>query len=218
MAQSYLKSVLFVIVIFISFSAIAQEDWKLKSEKDNIKIYSKSLPESKIKSLKVVCPINARLTQLAAVLLDIKATAEWVYKTKSAIVQKQLSPTEIIYYSEIDMPWPLSNRDFIVRIKVSQDPVSKIITVDTENLPNYLPVKEDIVRVVRSEAKWVFKPMGKNQVLIEYTLVVDPAGSIPTWLVNMFSTKGPLECFQKLKEQINKPAYARVRLPFITDY
>jgi hypothetical protein len=211
------KLLALTIILLSALYSHAQEEWKLKTDKDNIKIYSKSTPESKVKSLKVVCSIDARLTQLAAVLLDINATTEWVYKTKSAIVQKQISPSEVVYYSEIDMPWPLSNRDFVVRIKVSQNPVTKVVTVETENLPDYLPEKKDIVRVKHSEAKWIFKPLPKNQVLIEYTLVVDPGGSIPTWLVNMFSTKGPFECFKNLKAQINKPVYVKAKLPFVVD-
>lgn len=211
------KKLLALTIVLSSFFCYAQEEWKLKTDKENIKIYSKSTPESKVKSLKVVCAIDAKLTQLAALMLDINATTEWVYKTKSAIIQKQVSPSEIIYYSEIDMPWPLSNRDFIVRIKVSQDPTTKIITVNTENLPNYMPEKKDIVRVRHSDAQWVFKPLPKNQVAIEYTLVVDPGGSIPTWLVNMFSTKGPFECFKNLKEEIKKPVYAKAKLPFVVD-
>ncbi len=212
------KKMFVLATMMVSFlGSKAQEEWKLKTDKDNIKIYSKSTPDSKMKTLKVVCPIDARLTQLAALILDINATTEWVYKTKSAIVQKQVSPSEVIYYSEINMPWPLSDRDFIVRVKVTQDPATKIVTVNTENLPSFLPEKKDIVRVKHSEAKWVFRPLPKNQVLMEYTLVVDPGGSIPTWLVNMFSTKGPFECFKNLKAQINKPAYLKARLPFVVD-
>lgn len=217
MTQFNKNIALIVIAWLTTFCANAQQEWKLKSEKNNIKIYTSPSPDSKIKALKVVCPIDARLSQLAAVLLDINATTEWVYKTKLAVVQKQISPSEAIYYSEIDMPWPLSDRDFIARIKVTQNPTTKIVTVDTENLPDFLPVKKDIVRVRHSEAKWIFKPLTNNKVLIEYILVVDPGGSIPVWLVNMFSTKGPFECFQKLKEQINKPIYLNMKLPFIVD-
>jgi len=208
---------IFIIMLMCGFYGYAQEVWKLKTDKDNIQIYSKSSPNSKIKTLKVVCTIDASLSQVAAVMLDIVSATDWIYRTKSAIVQKEISPSEIIYYSEIDMPWPLSNRDFIVRINLSQDTVTKALTMSTQNLPNYIPEKKDIVRVRQSEALWIFKSIGKNKVTIEYTLVVDPGGAIPVWLVNLFSTKGPFECFKNLKEQINKPVYSKAKFSFIKD-
>jgi hypothetical protein len=54
-------------------------------------------------------------------------------------------------------------------------------------------------------------------ILIDFTLFADPAGSIPSWLVNMFSNLGPFETFKKLKIQIKKPEYQNVHLPFIID-
>lgn len=213
----YKKTFFLLIVLLTSLFTSAQQDWKLKSDKENIKIYTSPSTDSKIKALKVVCTVDATLSQMAAVLLDVNAGAEWVYKTKSASVIKKISPVEIIYYSEIDMPWPLSNRDFVVRIKLAQNATTKIVSVDTENLPDYIPVKSGIVRVRHSDVKWTLKPIGKNQVLVEYMLVVDPGGAIPAWLVNMFSTKGPFECFKSLKEQIKKPAYAHAQLPFVVN-
>src|ERR1700709_1002140 len=167
----YKKLLVFSTVLLNIFYGNAQQDWKLKSDRDNVKIYTSPSTDSKIKALKVVCVLDAKLSQMTAVLLDVNAGTEWVYKTKSATTLKQLSPAEVIYYSEIDMPWPLTNRDFIVRIKVSQNPTTKIVNVDTENLPDYLPAKTDIVRIRHSDAKWVLKPFGKNQIIIEYTLV-----------------------------------------------
>jgi hypothetical protein len=31
---------------------------------------------------------------------------------------------------------------------------------------------------------------------------VDPAGSLPNWMVNLFITKGPYETFVKLREEV----------------
>jgi hypothetical protein len=48
--------------------------------------------------------------------------------------------------------------------------------------------------------------------------MVDPGGSIPAWLINMFATKGPYESVDAMRKHVLKPAYANVHLPFITDY
>src|SRR6186713_1044434 len=99
-----------------------QENWKLKSNKDGIAIFLRSLPDSKFKAVKVECEVNATLSQLVAVILDVKTGAEWVYSTKSSILLRQVSPSELFYYSEVSIPWPASNRDFIAHLITVQDP------------------------------------------------------------------------------------------------
>jgi hypothetical protein len=128
-----------------------------------------------------------------------------------------VSPAEVYYYSEVNLPWPLSNRDFIAQLKVRQDSVTRVVTVDGPTVSDYLPEKKDIVRVARSEGKWVIRPVGKGHIRVEYTLRTDPGGELPAWIFNLFVTKGPMESFEKLKEQLKKPAYANAHFAFIVE-
>jgi len=207
----------------IVFSALCflrgygQENWELKSEREGISIFTRTFPDSRFKGVKVECELEATLSQLVAVILDVNTGAEWVYSTKSSVLLKQISPSELYYYSEVNIPWPVSNRDFIAMLKVVQDPHTRIVTVYGPTFPDYLPVKKDIVRVARAEGKWILTPVGKNHLKIEYTLRMDPGGNIPAWLINLFATKGPYESFKNLKHQIRKPVYINAHLPFITD-
>jgi hypothetical protein len=212
-----------LILLFVAFFFAAgrvsygQESWKLKSNKDDIAIYTKDVPDSRFKGIKVVCELNATLSQLVAVVMDVNTAVEWVYSTRSAMVLKQVSPSELYYYSEVNVPWPASNRDFIARLSVMQDARTKVVTILGPVFPDYIPEKKDIVRVRHSEGKWIIMPVSKDRVRVEYTLNMDPGGNIPAWLVNMFATKGPYESFRKLKVQLTKPAFAHARLSYIVD-
>jgi hypothetical protein len=194
----------------------AQEDWKLKLDKEGIRIYTRPYTDSKIRALKVVCTLEARLSQMTAVLLDIKSQDEWFYHTKS-ILLLQVSPSELYYYAELSFPMPFSNRDFIEHIKVSQNAITRIVTMDVQNVPSYILPKSGIIRIVQSDCKWVVTPAGKNLVTVEFILFANPAGSVPAWLINMFSLYGPFDTFKKLKLQLKKAEYQNVSLPFITD-
>ena len=195
----------------------AQKNWTLKLDKENIKVYTKTQENSNLKAIRVGCELNTTLTRLTAVVLDASAGAEWVYSTKSSTLLKQISPSELIYHSEVSLPWPFSNRDFVAHLIARQDPATKIVTIDGPVDPHYIPEKKGIVRVEKSFGKWIISPRAPNLVHLEYTLETDPGGSIPAWLVNLFVTKGPFETFKKLKEQLNKAKYASVKLPFITE-
>lgn len=208
----------FCLAMLGSLTGKGQESWKLKVNKDGIEIYTKpSILNANLKAIRVRCVLPATASQLVAIVLDVNTGAEWVYSTKSSTLLKQVSPTEVYYYSEVSLPWPASNRDFVAHLTARQDPHTKVVTIDGPTVDGMVPEKKNIVRVSRSSGKWIITPLPNRSVRIDYTLETDPGGALPAWLVNLFVTKGPLETFRKLKEQVEKPAYKNARLPFIVE-
>lgn len=202
------KIVFVSLLLIMSLStASGQNVWKLNTEKEGIKIYTSIVPDSKVKAIKVECELNTTTAQLVALLMDVKATPDWVYHTKSCVLLKQVSPSELYYYSEINLPWPATNRDFVVHLTATENPDTKVVTVAGPAVPGFVPVKKGIVRVDNSSGEWIITPTGPEQVKVEYTIHTDPGGSLPSWLVNMFATEGPLQIFRSLKIQLQKPAY-----------
>ena len=215
LANRKVGHLLMISCLLLSFSAAGQA-WELKTEEEGIKVYTRPVENSAIKAIKVECTVEASLSQLMAVLLDIPASDEWVYSTKFCRVQKMLSPNELIYHSEIEVPWPVSNRDFVVRIKLEQDSLTKTLTVSGENLPQYLDEQEGVVRIMHTVSHWAATPRDTS-VDIVFTLHVDPGGLIPAWLINLFATRGPLETFRNLRSQVKKAEYQDARFPFILE-
>ena len=210
---------IFLIVTLLSFTTIlqAQGDWKLERDKEGIKIYSIPYTDSKIKALKVVCKVESTLSQFAALLLDIKCQDEWFYHTKSSVL-KEVSPSELYYYAEFYLPIPFDNRDFVEHIVVSQNEITRVLTMTVQNVPDFIPPKKGLVRITQSQGKWVVTPIGKNSLLVEFTIFVNPGGSIPVWLVNLMSSYGPYETFKKLKTQLLKPEYQNISMAFVKNF
>lgn len=212
-----LANKMFFISLFIGLtaaSASAQNDWKLSVDKEGIKVYTSIVPESKIKAVKVECDLNTTPSQLVAVVMDINSATDWVYHVKSAKLIKQVSPSELYYYSEVSLPWPVANRDFVAHLTVSRDPATKVVTIDGPAVQGYVPVKKGVVRVDNSFGRWVITPIGANLVHVQYVIHTDPGGSIPAWMVNIFATDAPLKIFEGLKVQLQKPAYRNVAFAF----
>ncbi|WP_255563689.1 START domain-containing protein [Mucilaginibacter rivuli] len=195
----------------------AQSTWKLATEKEGIKVYTRPVPNSKIKALKADCIMDGKLSQFVAVILDVAGSEKWVYHAKNVKLLKQTSPSELYYYSEVAVPWPFENRDYIAHIIVNQNAKTKIVTIDAPCLPDMVPLKESLVRIVHSTGKWLVAPLPNNKLHVTYEIEVDPAGAVPAWLINLFATKGPLETFEKLKLELPKPAYKNARFDFVTE-
>lgn len=206
-----------IALLFIFAAAPAQGEWKLKTDRDGIRTYSKKLDDSKINAVKVESVFPASLAQFVAVIADVKSYDNWVYNSKSTSIIKQVSPGELYYYSEVGFPWPATNRDFVSHVVIRQDPRTKVVNVDAKNVSGFVPAKPNIVRITRSTAKWTITPVTANQVRVEYILQVDPGGDLPAWLINPFASKGIVETFKNLRTQLKRSEYASARPSFITD-
>lgn len=209
-----LRSAFIFILLLCNLPAAGQQNWKLSSENDGIKVYFSPVADSKVKAVKVECQYNASAAQLCAVLMDVKTCTEWVYSTKSCTLLRQVSPTELYYYSEINIPWPAQNRDFVAHLTLTRNPETKVIYMDGPAIPGMVPVKKGIVRIDHSIGKWVITPLSENRTAVSYTLQVDPGGVIPAWLVNLFAAEGPTQSFKRLRLQLQKPAFKDAELPF----
>lgn len=199
------------------FSCYAQQSWTLKTEQDGIKVFTRSVADSKFKALKIECKLPTSARRLVAEILDVNNCPKWVYHTKSTSLIKRVSPAELYYYSEVDVPWPVQDRDFIAHLKVRQDPDTKVIIVDAPCVNEFVRERKDDVRIKHSIGRWVITPLSKSEVQVEYSIEVDPAGSVPAWLVNMFATEGPLESFKKLRQILRQPTDKGKQITFIED-
>ena len=207
-----------LLIFFTTEFAFAQSDWKLKSDVEGIKVYSKDVSGSKYKMLRIECNFESTLSQMVAALLDLKTRTEWIYHTKTIRLIKQVSPTDLYYYSEISLPWPAQNRDFVAHLVTRQNESTKIVTMDGPVTTGLVPPKEGVVRIKSSISEWTIYPVSKNEIKVQYLIYADPGGMIPAWLTNMFSSEGPTQSFKKLKLQLKKPEYKTAILPFIKNY
>jgi hypothetical protein len=193
----------------------AQKSWELKKEQDGIRVYSRSGDDANINDLKVEMVLPARLSSLAALILDIGNYPNWSFSTEKSHVLKKISPSELYFYTLIHSPWPANNRDLAVHLHLTQDSATRVLSIYADEIPNLIPEKKGIIRVPVSVERWTVIPLAGDKIKINYELKLDPGAAVPAWLINMFSTKGPFETFSHLREQIQKPTYRDAILPFI---
>jgi START domain len=196
---------------------IAQKDWELKKDKEGIRVYSRASEHSRFNTLKVETTLPGKVSSLAALILDIDNYPQWSFNTQQAYVLKKGSPSELYFYSLIHSPWPATNRDLVVHLRITQDANSKVMNISAESVPDFIPPKKDLVRVPLSTERWVVTPLPDGRIRIDYQLEIDPGASVPAWLINSFSTKGPFETFLHLREQIKAPKYRDANISFLKD-
>jgi hypothetical protein len=102
------------------------------------------------------------------------------------------------------MPWPVSDRDEVIHMRVRTDSLPLFITINGNGEPNLVPTIPGRVRVTHYKASWRVTMPNPHSIQIIYFLEFDPGGSIPAWVANSFAEKGPYETFNSLAEQLKK--------------
>ncbi|TMI90984.1 MAG: lipid-binding protein [Bacteroidetes bacterium] len=196
------------LVLFSTFAsaAIGQYNWKLSKDEDGIKVYQSEVKHSKFKSIKVECTLEGTYDKLMAILNDVPNRKTWVYNNKNSSLLKRVSASEFYYYSEIHLPWPMTNRDVVAHLKMNKDSLNRFLKISEESVPGYAPEKNGIVRVQQSDISWYVTMPSAKMISIVYIFHTEPGGSLPAWVVNMFTDKGPYESFKKLSELLKRSA------------
>lgn len=191
---------LFVLLL----ESTAQYNWKQEKDQNGIKVFSSEVANADYKAVKVECTLKGSYSKLISILCNVSHNNEWVYNSKYNTVLKKNTWQDFIYYTETHFPWPMSNRDVVIHLRVLTDSLPKFLIVTGTGEPNYIPAIGDKVRVPHYYANWKVTMPTPQTLKINYVLEADPGGSIPSWLANIFIDKGPYETFKKLSEMLVK--------------
>lgn len=207
-----------ITLFFTFFSAsLAQNpnEWILKNDKNGVKVFYRKT--SDVYELKLVTSIKSSLSGLITLLSEVDNYPKWGYKVAESKLLSQKSETESVYYSRLDFPWPLDDRDIIMYNRVEQDPVSRKIVASSKAMPTYIPEKDGVIRINTARTVWTIIPGPGGWLYVEYYIYSDPGGSLPDWLVNMAIDVGPRETIKNIREFVVQPRYQSAKLAYIKE-
>lgn len=208
----------FVLQILVVAQLHAQKEkdgWIFKNEKDGVKVYYRKT--SDVHEIKLITSIKSSLSGITHLFNEVDDYTKWGYKLAEARLLKKVSEKEFYYYTRLDFPWPLNDRDLILHTKLEQDSTTKHVTSTSVAKPNYLPETKDNIRIKSTTTKWTLVPGENGWVYVEYYINSNPAGNIPDWLVNMAIDVGPRETIKNMRKILKEPKYQAAKLAFIKE-
>jgi carbon monoxide dehydrogenase subunit G len=190
------------LAFLVTFNISAQEDWNLVKEKAGIKVYTKTEPGSEYKAFKAEMQVSCKIENILEVLKNMKSLNNWVVNCKGV----ELLKTEVnnqFYYIETSLPWPFINRDMVYHFQYIQIDSQQVRVIVT-GIPEYIQVREGIVRMVKTDGYWLLTSKSLGHTDVTYQMHVEPGGSIPAWLANTFIENVPFSTFKELRNIVQK--------------
>lgn len=195
------RVLLIFIFYFVGFHAFSQE-WNLVKEKNGIRVYSASQQGSNLHQYKAVTEVDADLMTSYRQVVSFEENRAFLDRIETLRKLEYIEDSLYMNYMVFDLPWPFSDRDVIVNMKVQISP-GRILLTSTSD-PLYLPEKESIVRITDFAEKWEIKAINSNRTLLTVSGHADPSGSIPAWVSNLFIANEPYNFLYGLKGAISK--------------
>ncbi len=192
----------------------APAKWELFDEEDGVKCYRRDVAGTNVVALRGEGFVQAPIQRVASVIIDRKRSPEWIDRLVRTKVLRELSETESINWNHIKTPTPLKDRDFVFKTTLSTDPANKKVLIKYHSVTDKLaPETDHYVRGHFQAGKFELTAVertGKDGKKVKGTLVVaevlvDPRGSVPTFIVNMVQKSWPHKTLTALRKQVAKP-------------
>ena len=183
--------------------------WHLAKEIDDIKIFEADVKGADVVAFRGETTLNYPIERVVSSLADMKRKEEWMHDLKEVRTLEVLSPRVRIEYYHSGTPWPLSDRDFIYRAEFKYFSAEKTFVLNLENAEHkMMPPKKGIVRGKIIESNYyITKTDNPNITKMAVEILVDPMGSVPKWIVNIFQKDWPRNTLTGLKRLMKDPSF-----------
>ena len=194
---------------------IAAAGWEQVVNTDDLVVERRDYAGSALQEIRGVTRVKTSLNALMALLKDADFNRHWVYRSGGARILQENGYEQAYVYGIVDAPWPMQDRDTVVRFDYRQDTGTGEIIITIKNFPDFIPLDERYVRVPDFGGFWALRPEPGGWVEVTYQVHGDPGGLIPVWLANFAAVTSVTRTLQRMDGAVQ--SYAGAHSPFVKE-
>lgn len=210
----FMKGVIFILLLTIPLSInsqaeVSKNSWVKINEENGIEVFQLKKQNTSLVSFKGKGIIYAPIGKVLNVLLDTKRAPEWAADLEQSKVLRWISkPKAFIEYNHINMPFILSDRDFISQVNIEVNKREKWIKVrySTPKDAKYQKVLKDghVLGDLNGSYFKMFSINNGKSTKLEGVVTCNPKGMLPNWVVNLFQKDWALTTINAIRTQTAK--------------
>lgn len=201
------KQIFFILLSAFAVTGLAyvsDDDWTLVSRQDaEVLVYTKLVEGQKIKAIKAEKTLDVSIRTLMTVLSDDELVPKWVPVIATAELLQETDPDGVsIMHMATRFPWPIKNRDAVVRTVTEYDRNSRTVYMESTGVSGYVEERRSHIRIPATYTKWKIAALENGKLHVELITHSDPGGSFPKWLMNLLIDRTPKRMFKKLDKLV----------------
>ena len=192
---------MFSMVLYTSLS-VAEENWQLAQDEDDIRVYTRPNVKTKLKDFKADMIVQASIEKVSSHMSAMEDQTKWMHDRKQTKVLDRPNDRSSIVYSVTNAPWPVMDRDVVVSYIYNENNTDEFIRIDVVNIDDYHPLNEDMVRVPYLKGFWELIKIDDNSTKIVFMNAASPGGNIPDWLADSFVLDMPYHSLNNFRDML----------------
>lgn len=197
------------------------QDWYIVKQDNtrHITTYAKREDGQKIRSFKIDAVVDASLGTLAGIHFDVANIKKWYWETTESKLVSKLSDTEYVYYMRFNAPLA-PDRDAVLKATITpyKQGSNNYMLLSLRAVPSALPVPTNVTRISTFDVDIKFTPLVSGKTQMEIQGLIDPAGNLPAWTVNLVQHQAPYATMVGLYRMTQKAEYANIKTPLAFRY
>jgi ribosome-associated toxin RatA of RatAB toxin-antitoxin module len=204
--------VVFILCLLFSVVSYADNEWELAKEdtQRNIQVYLRPQLTNPYDEFYTLTTVPQPIETVLAVLADIGAWPQWLARIKKVQVLKKQDNQSWVYVI-YKLPYPFVERDTVLYARLSKNPKTSIVTIQSNAQANY-PIPQDVsvkrVRLNELSSTWQLTPLPTGGTKIELTGRGEPGGYMPSLIFNYNLADEAQQTVRLLRQMLIRPQYA----------
>ena len=190
----------------LSHAQAAEENWESLGVIDGVSVSRMEVPGQPLFAFRgeMVAPIH--IGKLMSVFADSTKRKDWVDRWKDHASLKRPHAWAETYWIRFGLPFPISDRDYVLHSEVNRDPSKRMVTATIQSVTeDSKPPLECCVRARVEKTFYSFEAVpGKEETHVRVEVRTDPKGLLPHWLINLIQKKWPSKTLGGLLEASQK--------------
>ncbi len=205
-----------LIAITYAVGADVNAEWKQVNELDGIIGYTRPSPLTSINEIKAIGTVDAPVASIEALVRDLDSMKNYLYRCSEAfpiqIPGIESGKDNYYIYYRTNLPWPVYDRDVVVKAEARIDKESGAILIQTKKISSdFRKKKWGVVRMPIFTAKCILTPTEGNKTKVTYQILLDPGGYLPSFIVNMLSKNAAVEIIANFRKIMKDDKYKKAK-------
>jgi hypothetical protein len=180
--------------------------WEQVQQSHNITVHRRAVAGSNLHEFRGVGIIEAPIAVVLAVLDDAEHRLEWMKEARANTRIRNLDPYTELFYSRTAAPWPVADRDVVLKSHTEFDAAARQVRIEIESTTDATwPEQKGVVRMPFLRGHWYLWPEHDGAwTRAEYQVHANPAGMLTDFLINQVSKKIPYDTMLNMQKQVKR--------------
>lgn len=185
-------------------AARAEGEWRPVVAKEGVRVEQRLAPDRILPELRATVEIDAGIFEVLAVIRDVPRQTEWMADCVESRRLREEGSAVSVLYNRTGAPWPVSDRDVVLRAETILLEHEAIARVRFANVADpAAPPIDGFVRMPRLVGEYELAALAPDRTRVVYRLDIDPGGSLPAWAVTRTTRDTPLYTLLGLRRQVS---------------